>query len=209
MRKVFNDEDRAEKAKADEQRIKEIRANWLHAGTYDIPFLLGIIERLQGAITEHHSQKADDRCIEDDDKLYAAAGLPPCDRRVGDKSEMLKNCARFIERRCEAGGWPTYRELESKLEQAQAELARLKEELQAWIHANPHALGCEILALRKRNEHLQAQLAECQAARALVSPFLHEILDAYARDPTNAVRCLIGDIGVEHLEAIHESITKP
>ena len=38
------------------------------------------------AVNEHHDQKADDRCIEDDDKLYAAAGLPPCDRRVGDKA---------------------------------------------------------------------------------------------------------------------------
>ena len=72
-------------------------------------------ERLKAAITEHHAQKADDRCIEDDDKLYAAAGLPPCDRRVGDKAAMLKNCERFIERRCQGGGWPTYAQLENLL----------------------------------------------------------------------------------------------
>src|SRR5262245_742707 len=42
-------------------------------------------KRLHDAIAAHHAQKADDRCIEDDDRLYAAAGLPPCDRRVGDK----------------------------------------------------------------------------------------------------------------------------
>lgn len=58
-----------------------------------------------------------------------------------------------------------------QLEQAQSELARLKGELQAWIHANPHALGSEIYFLRKRNEslQLQAQLAECQVARARLS----------------------------------------
>jgi len=71
-------------------------------------------ERAESAIREHHAQKSDDRCIEDDDRLYAILGLK-CDRRVGSKEEMLKNCARFIERRCEAGGWPTYAELETKL----------------------------------------------------------------------------------------------
>lgn len=71
------------------------------------------------AVREHWSQRADDRCWEDDDRLYAAAGLPPVDRRVGDKAAMLENCQRYIDRRCEGGGWPTYRELE-------AELARLR-----------------------------------------------------------------------------------
>lgn len=71
---------------------------------------------LKNAIADHHRQKADDRCIEDDDRLYAAAGLPPCERRVGDKTEMLLNCARFIERRCEGGHWPSYAELEKEIE---------------------------------------------------------------------------------------------
>jgi hypothetical protein len=71
-------------------------------------------DRLRDAITAHHDQKADDRCIEDDDRLYAAAGLGPCDRRVGDKEAMLANCRRFIERRCEGGGWPSYAELEAE-----------------------------------------------------------------------------------------------
>lgn len=71
------------------------------------------VERLRGAIAEHHRQKADDRCVEDDDRLYAAAGLPPCDRRVGDKAAMLENCRRFIERRCQGGKWPSYVELEA------------------------------------------------------------------------------------------------
>lgn len=79
------------------------------------------------AVEEHHNQKADDRCIEDDDRLYAAAGLPPCDRRVGSKAEMLANCARYIDRRCDEGGWPTYKELEE-------ENKRLKDEIESRRH---------------------------------------------------------------------------
>jgi len=71
---------------------------------------------LRAAIRTHRSQKADGRCIEDDDRLYAVlADGVQCDRRVGSKEEMLKNCARFIDRRCEAGGWPTYAELEASV----------------------------------------------------------------------------------------------
>lgn len=77
---------------------------------------------LRAAIAAHHAQKADDRCIEDDDRLYAAAGLPPCDRRVGDKEAMLANCARFIARRCEGGGWPSYVELEAQIAQLRGAL---------------------------------------------------------------------------------------
>src|ERR1044071_4528446 len=77
------------------------------------------IEQLEKAIREHRAQKADDRCIEDDDKLYATLGDGiRCDRRVGSKEEMLANCQRFIERRCEAGGWPSYAELEGALEES-------------------------------------------------------------------------------------------
>lgn len=72
------------------------------------------VQELEDAIRKHRSQKADDRCIEDDDELYAALGDGiKCDRRVGDKIAMLENCARFIERRCEGGGWPTHQELEA------------------------------------------------------------------------------------------------
>jgi|AGTN01.3.fsa_nt_gi hypothetical protein len=72
-------------------------------------------DRLLDAIKAHHAQKADDRCVEDDDRLYEAAGLPPCDRRVGDKFAMIQNCARFIESRCEGGGpWKSYAEMEAE-----------------------------------------------------------------------------------------------
>ncbi len=69
---------------------------------------------LAEAIRTHRSQKADDRCIEDDDRLYETLGDGiKCDRRVGSKAMMVANCMRFIERRCEGGGWPSYAELES------------------------------------------------------------------------------------------------
>jgi hypothetical protein len=81
------------------------------------------VAELEAAIRDHRAQKADDRCIADDDRLYAALGDGiRCDRRVGDKTAMLINCARFIEKRCEGGGWPSYAELE-------AENKRLKEAL--------------------------------------------------------------------------------
>lgn len=83
--------------------------------------------RLREAVATHHAQKADDRCIEDDDRLYAAVGLPPCDRRVGSKAEMLKNCERFIDRRCEGGGWPSYAELEAELASVKADAASLRD----------------------------------------------------------------------------------
>lgn len=74
------------------------------------------IDRLRSAIIKHRAQKADDRCIEDDDELYAALqdGIK-CDRRVGDKLDMLHNCARFIQQRCEGGGWPSYADLEREI----------------------------------------------------------------------------------------------
>lgn len=94
--------------------------------------------RLTTAIGEHHAQKADDRCVEDDDRLYAAAGLPLCDRRVGDKAAMLANCARYIERRCEGGGWPSYVELEAQRDAAIAQHAEYREML-ATVHAQRDA----------------------------------------------------------------------
>ena len=73
------------------------------------------VVRLRAAIIEHRSQKADDRCIEDDDRLYAVLGDGiKCDRRVGSKVEMLKNCERFINNRCENGQWKTYQDLEAE-----------------------------------------------------------------------------------------------
>lgn len=87
-------------------------------------------EEMRKAIIAHRSQKADDRCIEDDDRLYEVLGDGiKCDRRVGSHQEMLANCRRFIENRCERGGWKSYVELEADLAAAREERERLKAEL--------------------------------------------------------------------------------
>ena len=102
------------------------------AGCMQCSRLWDEIQMLRGAIAAHHGQRADDRCFEDDDALYSAAGLPPCDRRVGTKEEMLSNCRRFIERRCESGGWPSYRELEAQIQFLRTDiLAQRKREIEA------------------------------------------------------------------------------
>ena len=85
------------------------------------------VELLKNAIRKHRDQKADDRCVFDDEELYSVLNEPiPCDRRVGSKEEMLKNCKRFIETRCEQGGWKTYQELEQENKELKLEVKRLK-----------------------------------------------------------------------------------
>ena len=88
----------------------------------------GEFMRLWNAVAEHHGQRADDRCWLDDDRLYAAAGLPVVDRRVGDKNEMLGNCRLFLSQRCDTGGWKSYRELEEDVTRLQASLLHLLQE---------------------------------------------------------------------------------
>lgn len=89
------------------------------------------ISQLENAIKTHRSQKADDRCIEDDDRLYEVLGDGiKCDRRVGCKEDMLKNCQRFIENRCEGGGWPSYAQLEEKLQKALKLIKEYKHQLE-------------------------------------------------------------------------------
>lgn len=79
---------------------------------------------LLSAITEHHAQKADDLCWKDDDRLYAAAGLPPRDNRINSEEEQLAQCQRFIKNRCQGGGnWKSYVDLESKLAIAMSDCA--------------------------------------------------------------------------------------
>jgi hypothetical protein len=74
-------------------------------------------DRLLEAIKLHHSQKADDLCVMDDNDLYHAAGLPSRDNHIGDPEAMLANCKRFIAQRCQAGGpWKSYAELEAEVE---------------------------------------------------------------------------------------------
>jgi len=81
----------------------------------DRELLLAKLDELVNAVKRHHDQHGDDRCWLDDEELYLAFGLLPGDRRVGSKEEMLANCKRFVERRCEEGGpWKSYAALEAE-----------------------------------------------------------------------------------------------
>lgn len=91
--------------------------------------LIAETQRLQDAILTHRAQKADDRCIEDDDRLYAALqdGIS-CDRAVGSKEEMLRNCQRFIENRCVVGTWVSYAALEEQNRRLQEQISELRQQ---------------------------------------------------------------------------------
>lgn len=80
-------------------------------------------EALLAVIRDVHSQHADDLCWMDIDRIFAAAGLPVPDRRVGGKAAMLKNCERFIDGLCQGGGWKSYRELEAQVADLESQLA--------------------------------------------------------------------------------------
>jgi len=115
----------------------------------------GLAARAIEAVIEHHAQIADDRCRFDDDKLYEACGLPPVDRRVGDKAEMLKSCERFIDRRCNSGGWPTYSALRETLVDAVRaidDLIVLGEQVSKDPLVRERALRDRAKALLKRGE---------------------------------------------------------
>jgi hypothetical protein len=91
-----------------------VYASWV--AKIELERLANRVEVLEDAIRAHRGQRADDRCIEDDDRLYEALGDGvKCDRRVGNKEEMLRNCARFIENRCEEGHWSSYEDLRCDL----------------------------------------------------------------------------------------------
>ena len=99
-----------------------------------IRYLQSLAYKLANAIREHRNQKADDRCIEDDDRLYEALGDGiKCDRKVGNKEEMLANCKRFIENRCDGGKWPSYAELERERDKYFNLAADYSSKLDEWM----------------------------------------------------------------------------
>lgn len=102
----------------------EAYKNWLDSQNsdlypYEIHAIQNLIDRckeLENAIRKHRDQIADDRCVFDDEELYEVLGEEiKCDRRVGSKEQMLENCRRFIDNRCEGGHWPTYKQLHDSL----------------------------------------------------------------------------------------------
>lgn len=118
--------DELERAEAENGRLTRDVNGAVGRVLEDMEQLVRERDRLKAAIVTHRNQKADDRCVADDDRLYEALGdNVRCDRRVGDKAAMLANCARFIDRRCEGGGWPSYAELEAERDRFRAGLERI------------------------------------------------------------------------------------
>ncbi len=111
---------------------KEQKLHSYYLSGLPVPEILQEIVRI-------HSQKADDRCWMDLDALFKLCGLPPVDKRVGDKFAMIKNCVRFVEQQCEQGGpWKSYAELEDAYKDAQRIVEEQQEQLQILKCANDH-----------------------------------------------------------------------
>lgn len=99
------------------------------------------LEKLIDVIREVHSQHADDLCWmpADVNRIFAAAGLPPQDLRVGDTEAMLANCQRYVACLQKGGSWKSYAELE-------AENARLRKALESYrdVLNEDEAVPCDM-----------------------------------------------------------------
>jgi hypothetical protein len=97
---------------------------------------LATLDRWMAAIVAHHAPTGDNLCMEDDNHLYAAFGLPPRDPWCPPEDQMFESCRRFVRRRCRPHdpalplppGMMTIAELE-------AEVGRLARERDALIAA--------------------------------------------------------------------------
>ena len=126
------------------------------------------------AVLEHYSQKADDLCWLDDNKLYDAFDLPPRYPEIGDPDAMLKNCQRFISQRCLAGGnWKSYAELEQEIKNWEAAYSSL-------LSANAEHWD----TMKRQEEENTALLADIQSwklANDSLEKELSRLLDALGR----------------------------
>jgi hypothetical protein len=83
-------------------------------------------EVLRAAIKKHRAQRADDRCWLDDLELYRVLGdgIQDYDPSMPPREDFLANCARYYDRRCVRGNWPTYQQLQEALTEAREYIAR-------------------------------------------------------------------------------------
>jgi len=123
------------------------------------------VKELETAIRTHWEQKADDRCWEDDSKLYSVVPLPDTTARcIGDPEVMLENCKRFIKQRtCAGGPWKSYAELEAENAKLREQIRHATEALEVcYAPANPGSgAPLSVLATWAGNEiaELREQLA--------------------------------------------------
>jgi len=131
------------------------------------------VKELETAIRTHWEQKADDRCWEDDSKLYSVVPLPETTARcIGDPEVMLENCKRFIKQRmCAGGPWKSYAELEAENAKLHEQIRHATEALEAcYTSANPGSnaplsvlatwAGNEIAELRERCHYAETAIKD-------------------------------------------------
>lgn len=155
------------------------------------------IERLEGAVKEHRSQKLDDRCWMDDQKLYAVLS----DGDLGDnatppKEKMLENCRRYIEQRCKPGEWQTYQQLEQERDSLKSQLAAMEknrdEHMGAWqidrkheMLSAPHPDCCcpSCNLHHKYQQQLAAAEAKGEALKSVLEDLWENAEMGYIVDP--------------------------
>lgn len=94
----------------------EADANFFFDARADVLAVCEYVEKLSAAIRKHRDQRADDRCWLDDLELYAVLDDEVvADNTLPPRELFLANCARYYDRRCKAGDWPAYQQLEALL----------------------------------------------------------------------------------------------
>ena len=139
----------------------------------DLEKTTAMLEHVIGVIADVHKQRADDLCWMDVDKIFAAAGLPVPDRRVGDKAAMLANCGRFIETMCAGGGWKSYAELEGE----RGRLADVVAAALRWLRGRDALSGdCKALGIGSRDygKWCDELTARCEPLRRRLGEFVRE-----------------------------------
>lgn len=161
------------------------------------------------AVIAHHGQRADDRCFLDDHLVYAAAGLPVADNRVGDKAAMLENCKRFIDKRCAGGGWASYAELESANAKLKAELTQAFERIAAQSELLSKRAEAHDTGRVKQLETALSELVDVVAADHLVPEsvsYMRQAREALANMPPGAVDHGLLSASKALLEAVKEPV---
>lgn len=150
-------------------------------------------EALRKAIETHRGQKLDDRCWLDDQTLYGALN----DGNLGDnstppKDKMLDNCRRYIERRCNAGSWKSYQDLELELAAAEAKCERLKKCL---VNIVDNKLSNQEL-INKGIGHVAGEFSgkDVIEVRQLLDETPSTSLTNYTREQTNEVVVILDEL---------------
>lgn len=74
-----------------------VRVTWKEEAEGDRKFAL----KLSDAIKKHHDARGHDRCWENDNELYVAAGLLKATPELPEKSEFLRRCNEYYEQQAE------------------------------------------------------------------------------------------------------------